>query len=62
MWKRENIGLYTHYFALGLVGGMSGVARPFCDYVFDAPANLCANSNSIIFLVCHHVWACCSIF
>jgi len=30
---------------------MSGVARPFCDYVFDAPANLCANSNSIIFLV-----------
>lgn len=32
------------------MGGMSGVARPFCDYIFYGSANLCANSNSIIFL------------
>lgn len=49
MYKLENIGLYTHYAAVGLMGGMSGIARPFCDYVFtDAPANLCANANSIV--------------
>jgi hypothetical protein len=49
LWSWNFIGLYSQYAAIGLLYGTSGTLFPFCVYVFDGEANLCANASSMCF-------------
>eukprot|EP01041_Mallomonas_annulata_P002108 gene2108-4119_t len=51
MWTKDYVALYSQYAALGLIFGMSGVGMNFCVYVYQGSSNLCANSDSIIYIM-----------
>ena len=50
MWTWEYIGLYSHYAAVGINGGIQGLCTNFCYYYFAGDNNVCANSASLIFI------------
>lgn len=47
MWTKEYIGLYSHYAALGFLGGLGGLFLNMCVYYFDGPDSMCPNAYSI---------------
>jgi hypothetical protein len=49
MWSFYYVGLYSQYAAVGLLYGMVGTLLPFCTYVYDGPANVCANAKNIAY-------------
>ena len=50
MWYAHNIGLYSHYAAVGLVYAIAGLCYNFCYYSYDGSDNVCANAQSLIFV------------
>jgi hypothetical protein len=50
MYTWNHIGLYAHYAAIGLNGGIQGIATNFCFYYYKGDQNVCANSASMIFI------------
>lgn len=50
MYQWEFIGLYSHYAAVGLSGGVQGLSLNFCYYYYHGANNVCANSTSMIFI------------
>ena len=47
MWKKDLIGLYCQYAAVGLIYGSLGVSYNFCTYFYNGESNLCANAKNI---------------
>eukprot|EP00605_Chrysophyceae_sp_TOSAG23-4_P000109 GSChrysophyteH1.ASY1.ANO1.119.1 assembled CDS len=50
MYEWNHLGLYAHYAAVGLNGGIQGIATNFCFYYYEGENNLCANAQSMIFI------------
>jgi len=50
MYQWEFIGLYAHYAAVGLSGGIQGLSLNFCYYYYKGANNVCANSASMIMI------------
>ena len=50
MYQWHYIGLYAHYAAVGLSGGVQGLAPNFCYYFYKGANNVCANAGSMIFI------------
>ena len=50
MFQWNHLGLYAHYAAVGLNGGIQGLSLNFCYFFFKGESNVCANAPSLIFI------------
>lgn len=50
MWSKELVGLYCHYAAVGLNGGIQGILSNFCFFYFNGDSNVCGVAYSIVYI------------
>jgi hypothetical protein len=50
MWSKELVGLYCHYAAVGLNGGIQGILSNFCFFYFKGDPNVCGVAYSIVYI------------